>query len=412
MTLRFTDVYIRNLKPQDGRYDVREGGGFGVRVFPSGEKSWIYLYTYLGKKRRLTLGKYPTLSLREARTAYAEAVHLLGQGKDPAVYLQALRDAQRREAELARKEPSIKALVQEYLDGWARPRKRSWKEDQRILNKDIIPVWGNYKAKEIEQRDVVLLLDAIKNRGADIQANRTLAVIRRMFNFAIERGLLTATPVSHVKPVKKETPRDRVLTPEEIRLFWYGLDTAPMSLPVRLALRLLLVTGQRKGEVLAMEWSELDTGNQWWTIPAAKAKNGHQHRVPLSAPAIDILEQLRTLSLSDTKVFASPRHAKGEPITGQAVDHALRRCVFEGITPFTPHDLRRTVGTSLGKLGFNRLVQDKVLNHKDNTVGGIYDRHSYDTEKRQALNAWADHLHAILTGEAKPANVLALKRQP
>jgi len=410
MPQRFTDIYIKSLKPQTQRYDVREADGFGMRVFPSGEKSWTYTYTFLGRKRRMTLGKYESMPLREARQTHADARKVLASGLDPAEHLKATREAQAKAAIAELKSPTVAALVQEYLERWAKVHKRTWEEDERILTKDVVPPWGKRKAKDIERRDVVLLLDSIKSRGAPIQANRTLAVVRRMFNFAVERGILDTTPTSHIKAPAKENRRDRVLTPDEIKRFWYGLDSAPLSLPTRLALRLILVTGQRKSEVLNMAWSEIDTASGWWTIPAEKTKNGEQHRVPLSDLALSILDELREISISDTWVFPSPRTVNNCPMTATALDHAVRRCTFEEVAHFTPHDLRRTVGTCLGELGFNRLVQDKVLNHKDNTVGGIYDRHSYDKEKRQALETWADYLQTMLTGKARPVNVLPMAR--
>lgn len=407
MTARFTDVFIRNLKPTPQRYDLREVDGFGIRVFPSGEKSWFYFYTFLGRKRRMTLGKYPAMGLKEARAAHTRAKQLLTQGLDPAEARKTDRQAQARALLEAQRNPTVSTLVREYLEYWAKPRKRSWREDERILNKDVIPVWGKRQARDIQRRDVVLLLDAIKDRGAPIQANRTLAVIRRLFNFSVERGVLETTPASHIKPPGKETPGERTLTAEEIGRFWHGLEAAPMSAPVRSALRLILVTGQRPGEIAGMAWPEII--GDWWTIPGFRTKNGESHRVPLSGLASALLAELEALRTSDW-VFPSPHTDKDQAIGATALDHALRRCAFDDLAPFTPHDLRRTVGTRLGELGFNRLIQDKVLNHKDNSVGGIYDRHSYDKEKRLALEAWANHLQAILSGEALPTNVMPMKR--
>lgn len=408
MPTKFTDVYIKNLPAKVARYDLREGAGFGIRVFPSGEKSWFYIYHHHGRKRRMTLGSYPAMGLKDARQAHAEAARLLAQGIDPAEDKIEKRQAAIVAAEIERKNPTVQTLVHEYLEHWAKPHKRSWVQDARILYKDVLPTWRNRKARDIDRRDLVLVLDAIKARGAPILANRTLAVVRRMFNFAVERGILDTSPAGHIKAPGKENRRDRVLTREEIRIVWHGLDDAPVSDHTRLALRLILVTGQRKGEVLAMEWPEVDINSGWWTIPAGKSKNGLLHRVPLSSMATEIVDELRTMSTSPRWVFPSPRVMSDQPMTGAAVDHALRRCSFEGVGHFTPHDLRRTVGTSLGELGFNRLVQDKVLNHKDNTVGGIYDRHSYDKEKRLALDAWAEHLRGIVTGEVKPSNVVTI----
>jgi integrase len=182
-----------------------------------------------------------------------------------------------------------------------------------------------------------------------------------------------------------------------------------MSQSIRLALKLMLATGQRKGEILNAQWPDIDLEAGWWTIPAERAKNGMLHRVPLNTTALAILRELQALNLPRPWLFPSPRAGGQKPITAMSVDHAIRRCDFDGLAHFTPHDLRRTVATTLGALGFNRLIQDKVLNHVDRTVGGIYDRHSYDKEKQQALDAWDRRLQEILT-ERSNGNVITLQR--
>jgi len=400
MATKFTDLYIRNLQPQPKRYLAREGEGFAVEVQPSGLKSWKFIYDFVGQRRKLTLGNYPDMGLQEARKAFQEARRLLAQGIDPAEQKQRNREAQKAE----RLEPTVTDLAAEFVEKYSKPKKRTWEEDERILHKDVIPAWGKRKAKDITRRDVALLVDKVAKRGG-IMGNRTLACVRRMFNFAVERGTLEASPVVHVKAPAKETRRDRVLTPAEIRLFWEAQETAPVSHYLRLALRLLLATGQRKGEVLTAQWVDVDLASGWWIIPASRVKNGHLHRVPLNSTATAILTELQSLNLPGPWLFPSPRGNGENPVTDTSLDHALRRCEFDGVEPFTPHDLRRTVGTALGELGFNRLVQDKVLNHVDRTVGGIYDRHTYDREKRQALDAWDRRLQEILTGQA-PGNVV------
>jgi len=409
MSKKFTEIFIRNLKPQAKPYVVRETGGFSLRIRPSGVKSWIFTYDFLGQRRNYTLGVYPDLSLKAARSAHMAARELLAQGLDPAGQKQAEVQAKKLQRDMEAREPNVAALVTEYMENHAKPKKKSWQEDQRILYKDVVPVWGGYKVKDITRRDVVSLVDVVAQRGAGIAANRTLAVVRRMFNFAIERGLLDVTPVSHIKPPAKENRRDRVLSAAETRTFWEQLEFAPISQPIRLALKLMLATGQRKGEILAAQWANVDLHNGWWVIPAERAKNGMLHRVPLNATALAILRQLKALNLPEPWLFPSPREGGKKPITDTAVDHALRRCDFGGLEHFTPHDLRRTVATTLGELGFNRLVQDKVLNHVDRTVGGIYDLHSYDKEKQMALNAWDQRLQEVLVGYFA-SNIIALHR--
>ncbi|RUQ81528.1 tyrosine-type recombinase/integrase [Legionella septentrionalis] len=311
---------------------------------------------------------------------------------------------ERKKEKQANKEAStINGLITEYIEIWAKPRKRSWKEDERFLNKNVKPCWGKLKAKDITKRDVILLLDKIKDRGAPIAANRGLACIRRMFNFAVERDIIAASPCTSVKPVAKENQRDRVLSAEEIRILWHALDTLQredesphdirMSAQTKLVLKLQLVLGQRKGEIISAEWSEVDLSSGWWTIPAKKAKNGQAHRVPLSSLAKKLLEEIK--QLSDDSHFLFPARLKDTYITGTSIDHAVRRSTFSGIKAWTPHDLRRTVASHITSMGIPRLVVSKILNHVETTVTAVYDRHGYDNEKLNALETWAQKLSDI-----------------
>ena len=403
----WTDRDIKSMKPKEGQvkpYDLREKSskGFGVTVFPSGEKSFIYFYAFSGRKRRMTLGKYPHCSLANARTLHREALAMLESGKDPAAEKQ-------KEKVNTRDASTINGLIEEYLEKWAKPNKRSWEEDERSLNKDIRPSWGKRKVNEITRRDVVLLLDGIKERGSPIQANRVLACISKMFNFAIERDIVSINPSTGVKRVVKENQRDRMLSEEEIHILWLALEQAinqidsqhviHMSEQTKLVLKFQLVTAQRKGEVVSAEWQEIDLVNGWWTIPATKAKNKLTHRVPLSSLAIEILEEVKRISGSSHFLFpADSAKSKSPYIQGSSVDHAVRRSSFHSVKPWTPHDLRRTAASNMTSIGISRLVVSKLLNHSEKSVTAIYDRHGYDNEKRAALEAWAQKLKEIVYG--------------
>ena len=410
--MRFTDRSIKALRPKAERYEAWEDGrtGLGVRVSPAGRRSWIYMYRFNGKARRMTLGTYPGMGLASARVKHAQAKEALERGNDPGT-----AHVQGRRAD--RQAETVEALVKEYLEKWARPRKRSASEDERTLNKDVLPLWGKRKARDITRRDVILLLDGIVERGAPIQANRTLAVIRKMFNFAISRDILDATPVAMVNAPAKEIQRDRVLTADEIKTFWQGLEGAPMSKGVQLALRLQLVTAQRKGEVIGANKSEFDLSEKVWTIPAERSKNGTAHRVPLSDFALQLIEEALEATGGSDWLFPST-HGHQNHINPEAVSHALRNAlrpsektgkpaiVLENVTP---HDLRRTAASNITALGINRLTVSKVLNHVETGVTAIYDRYQYDTEKRHALEAWAAQLDSIISGKTSADNVVELK---
>ena len=387
--MKLTDRQVKNLKSKPERYEVWEGRGFGIRVFPSGIKSWVYMYRFNGKSKRITFGNYPKMSVAEAHAAFGKALADLEKEIDPGATLVNLNREDRQT-------PTVEALALEYIEKWAKPRKRSWEEDERILTKDVIPHLGKQKARNVSRRDIVMLLDKVLERGAPIAANRTLAVVRRMFNFAVERDIIPNTPCYGFKAPTKENRRDRVLSFDEIKSFWQGLDNASMSELSRLALKLQLVTAQRKGEIVSSEWTEFDLTDAWWTIPAHKAKNGNTHRVPLSKLALKILQQIKVESGDSKWLFPAPNSDKH--ITPESIDHAIRRSgdAFKNIKHFTPHDLRRTAASSMTSIGISRLVVSKILNHVENSVTAIYDRHSYDKEKKQAMETWGAKLRDII----------------
>jgi integrase len=324
---------------------------------------------------------------------------MVTQGIDPG----AKAVAERKED---RKAPTVADLTAEYLEKWAKPRKRSWAVDKRILEKDVLPDWGRRKAKDITRRDIISLLDRVADRGG-VMANRTLAVIRKMFNFAVSRDIVPTSPCTAVQAPAPENRRDRVLTAEEIKAFWQGLGKTRITEGIRLALKLQLVTAQRKGEVISSAWADFDLDEGWWTIPAEKAKNGLPHRVPLSAMALDLLQTAKTIAGDSPWVFPSPRGPRH--ITPTAVDHALRLALKTlEMEHFVPHDLRRTAASHMAGGGTSRLVVSKLLNHVENGVTAVYDRHSYDREKRQALEAWGLKLRAIVEGAE--TNVIPMVR--
>ena len=269
MAKRFTVRFIDSIKPKSSPFIVREGSGFAIRVYPNGKKTWLLIYTFEGCRKWFSLGPYPDVDLVKARKRYRDALNGLADGVDPG--------AKARLAKLERqREPTVNDLIKEYIEKWAKPRKRSWKEDERALKYDIEPVWGKRKISDITRRDAILLLESIQVR-ASIQSNKVLAITRRMFNFAVERSLLEHNPFYRIKPLAKPVPKTRHLDAEEIKTLWAALESSEliMSDEVRRAIKLILVTGQRPGECIGIHWDEVD--GHWWTIPAERAKNGREH---------------------------------------------------------------------------------------------------------------------------------------
>ena len=402
--MSITDKALKAIKPKDKEYEIRDGNGegFACRVYPSGTIVFMFYYHFDGVKRRMNLGKYPAKTLKIAKEDHRDALSELSNGIDPG-----------RKKLLTNKESieahTVSSLAKEYIDRWAKVKKKSWKEDERILEKDVLPPWKGRKAKDITRRDVIKLLDKIVERGSPIAANRTLAVIRKMYNFAIGRDIVNDTPCRAINRPSKENQNSRVLTEGEIKIFWNTLPSTEMKKSSKLALKLQLVTIQRKGEIVNSEWTEFDLKGKWWTIPGTKTKNGLPHRVPLSPLAINILEELKALKEKKGEsdfLFPSPRGNK--PVTPDAIAKALHRNrdKFKECDDFTPHDLRRSGASHITGMGFPRLTVSKLLNHVESGITAVYDRHSYDNEKKLTLNAWSDKLNQILKDkdEDKKAN--------
>lgn len=423
--MAFTDRTIKALKAKPERYEQWEDGrtGLGVRVTPRGVKSFVYMYRYEGRARRLTLGRYSEtgkggITLHRARVSLAEAKEKLRQGEDPGLEVV----EERREERTAE---TFEELAELYLEKWARPRKRTAAEDERILRFDVIPRWGGKKANRIRKGDVIALLDDIVNRGAPIGANRTLSVVRKVFGFGLSRDItgLIANPCAGISPPSAERTRTRWLNDDEIKTFWTGLDRLRMSIEVRCALRLQLATGQRKAEVTGAPWVEFDLDEKLWRIPAERSKNGVEHLVPLNGVAIGVLKEMQRHQAEvrarrkeksgvevplEVWVFPSP-WGRG-PITPESVNHALRvNLQTLGLEDARPHDLRRTAATTMGRLGVPRFIVSKVLNHVDRSVTGRYDVWEYLDEKRDALSRWGDHLQAVIAG--KPITVVPMERR-
>jgi len=252
------------------------------------------------------------------------------------------------------------------------------------------------------------LLDKIVERGSPAAANRTLALLSKMFSFAVSRSILDTSPCVSIPAPGKKGERDRVLSEDEIKLFWVQLESAPISDMAKLALRFVLVTSQRRGEVVAIKRTDVDQKKGWWTIPAEMAKNGLAHRVPLTFMAEEILEKAIELSDGSEWVFRSPK--RNGHIQGHSIYNAIivNKDHFK-LDHFTPHDLRRTAASLMAGAGVNRLVISRLLNHTEGGITKIYDRYSYDKEKRQALELWSRKLQSIITG--KPSGkIIPLKK--
>jgi integrase len=403
-----TDLSIKKQALPEKRRELPDGkiAGLYLVLQPSGAKSWAVRYRVGGKPAKLTIGPYPAIDLATARKRAQEAVGELAGGKDPAVAKKAAKEARRAEDSIADRVESVAALFVE------RSAKRKagplWaREVERLLKVEIIPKIGSKRLGEVTRAEIHVLLDGIVDRGSPYTANRTLAVLRRMCNWAIERGIIAVSPVEKIKPPGAETARDRILSDDEIRLAWGAFNA--VGWPFGDIAKLLLLTGARRDEIAEARWSELDLAAKTLTIAKERSKNGIAHEIPLSDAALRIFEGLpRIGDGKDGPVFTTTGKT---PVSGWSrAKEQLDRAIGVSIPPWVLHDLRRTAASGMAGFGIAPHVVEAVLNHKSGTIKGIaavYNRYNYATEKRAALDAWARRLSAVLTGETA-SNVIAI----
>lgn len=391
---RFTDLTVKNLKQEPGkRYLVMESGGLGIRV--SNEKTFVWRYFFDGKDRWYTIGDYPAYSLSDARAEVEKQRLLLKKGIDPG--------AKKQEEKKAYSDaPTIKNLIQEFYNREL-SKLKSGDDTRRLLEKDLLKPWGNRKTMSITGRQIVLLLDKVEER-APVTRNRLKTAISQMFNFAVMRGILDANPCPKIKNIDEKT-RDRVLNNDEIVLLWRALDVENQKIfdayPItKLALKMILLTGQRPGEVAGMTMSEITERSDgfWWEISAKrmKGKNAMAHDVPLNQLVLDVIKEAKFYSGKSKFIFRSSIKKKS-PITVQAISRAVVRHLAEmKIEKFTPHDLRRTCRTGLANLKVSDIVAEKILSHRLQGVLGIYNRAMYEPERRAALELWEKHILGLI----------------
>ncbi|MFN7982484.1 MAG: tyrosine-type recombinase/integrase [Vicinamibacterales bacterium] len=382
LTARFIDT----VKPTPGKrveYVDREVPGLALRVMPTGAKSWCVRYYHRDRLRRLTLGTTSAITLAQARDRARDELHAVSHGTDPASAKQAGRKVQ-----------TIGDLADLYIERWAKPRKRSWKADDNLLRRKVLPRWRQRAIVDITRRDVRDLVEAVADAGAPIVANRLAALLSKLFAFALDRELIVTSPAVRIPKPGVEVARDRVLTVEELRALWATFDA--FDAPMAALYKLRLLTAQRGGEVAAMCWDDVDLDGGWWTIPARQSKNKLAHRVPLNTAAVQLLAEL--LATADARARFVLQGARGKRQQAEAAASCP-------VSDFRAHDLRRTVASMMASAGVQRLTISKILNHVDRSVTAVYDRHSYDAEKRAALEWWGRRLSALLA-DAEPARIL------
>jgi integrase len=394
MAKALTVKTIENLKPSSSRREIPDGEvrGLYLQVFPSGTASWSFRYRFAGRTRKLTLGASPEIGLKDARDLARKAHLRVAGGEDPGETKKAARTALHAPAN----RDLVEKVAAQFLMRHVKTlRPATLRDVTRIMNKEIVPAWRGRRLSQIDKPDIHELLDSIVDRPAPVYANRVLAWLKGMCNWAIGRGLLTVNPCAGIKAPTVEAARDRVLSDAELGDVWRAAQE--LGQPYTEFAQLLILTGQRRNEIARLPWREIDLSAKLWTLSKERAKNRRENQIPLSDQVIAILCSLPRIVDSEF-VFT----IRGDrPMTAfTLIKERLDALLPADMPPWVLHDVRRTVASGMAKLGINLPVIEKLLNHVSGSFAGIvgvYQRHSFADEKRAAMDAWARHVAALVT---------------
>ncbi|WP_444994757.1 tyrosine-type recombinase/integrase [Aliikangiella sp. IMCC44359] len=415
-TIKFIDSIIRNIKSQEKRQTYWCYGcpGFGIRINPSGTKVFIFKYMSGEKKEKsrwISIGKYPALSIREARKIYDELYEQVHKFcRDPVA-------ERKNEIQKQNNTYKVSEFVPVYLELEKLKEKASIKEEERIFNLDVIPVIGDIKLPDVTPDDIdkiqLRILKRAKKtknakRNGKVAVKNSLAYTRQLFNLAKDKKLIKTNPVAEVKSLGKAGSRDRVLNFEELWLFWNRIDKLVPPVTAR-ALKFGIVTMQRSKEVRNMTYSSYKQNENVWHMQREDTKSKRMHRVPLNRYAHEIISEAQEYTGASPYIFGATRAKKTPksldaeliPYGKSALHQAVRRNRKAlGIEDICPHDLRRTGATWITAVGLPKLYARLMLNHSDgdrDVTGEVYVQYSYDFEKQRAVKVWEFILDQIVT---------------
>lgn len=387
-----SDTAIRALKPKGSRYVVTDARGLVLEVFPTGGMLWHYRYRLNGKRERVTLGRYPALSLKLARAERDKRETMVALGQSPA--------EQKRLAKVAAADATT---VAEFGERFFREIVAKDRADltipRRYFDKAIVPAIGTKPVRDVTTEDVRAIIWRKKDEGFDAAAGQIRGVLKRLFDYATTAGLVTTNPVLALpmRHVHKAKARERALAPEEIKTFLRAAFESNIRRQFKIGLHLILLTMVRKSELLLARWEHVDFDAAEWHIPAEHSKTGKPHIVFLSTQAVALFKELHALA-GGSELVMPGRGSLTKPFAHNAINNALKVALAgQDLPAFTIHDLRRTASTLLHESGWPSDVVEKALNHTIGGVRGVYNRAEYATQRRDMLQQWADTIEALMS---------------
>lgn len=394
LTSTSLEARLKHVSPPG---EIRDPATMGLQLRITAQaRTWFYRYVYEGRRFRVKLGAYPAIGLADARASAQKARTHREMGIDPRTAgMSRGRAPSSPVAARSAKPHSVAALAEEFMRLSTRKRPEQL---AGVINKHILPWWETRDARTITRRDVIELLDKVVATGRKVMANRVKQVLGQMFEFGMNRALVEHSPVpQRYRPGGEEKPRQRALTDAELKALIVNREDVFRSKAIQHAVMLLLLTMQRRGELMAAKWSDVDLDAATWRIPDEVAKGERGHTLALSEWALDEFRTLKRMAGRSAYVF--PNAAGDGPADPKLVTRSVARCLKRlgklKVAAFTPHDLRRTGRTGLAKLKVAPHIAERVLNHAQAVIPGTYDVHDYFDEKRDALDKWCAHLRHL-----------------
>ena len=390
--MALTDTALKALKPRERTYTVADDRGLYVEVFPTGGVVWRYRYRLNGKAEKLTLGKYPALTLKNARIKRDEAAQAAAMGTSPA-----------EQKQLAKAAAADNTTVADFGERFFREIVAKDRADltipRRYFDKSIVPAIGTKPVRDVTTEDVRAIIWRKKDEGFDAAAGQVRGVLKRMFDYAMTAGLVQTNPVLALpmRHVHKAKARERALSGDEIKVFLTAAFESNIRRQFKIGLHLILLTMVRKSELLLARWAHVDFEAAVWHIPAEHSKTGKPHIVFLSRQAVALFKELQALA-GGSELVLPGRGSLTKPFAHNAINNALKVALKgQAIPAFTVHDLRRTASTLLHENGWPSDVVEKALNHTIGGVRGVYNRAEYAPQRREMLQFWADYIEQLLT---------------